>query len=219
MTYKISKKLLNILATILVVTAIVSVYSLTRDPSDINKAELAYLEHSPSGAKGGSVMPASCDSYPWHSTCECNPSTQGGPQTYDNPPTATSCSFANGVGRLVAHCQGGESWTWVKDSCNLLSCNAGYDSVTDYYSNRCEPNCTGNQYRTYGTQVITDPTNCIDGEFIEVGGKTKFVCFEYGVKNISVSSCSACPGSTIPNANHTACVAAATPSVNINIGN
>lgn len=208
MTYKISKKLLNVFVPVLIVVAMVTTYKVIADKSPINKAEMAYVEHSPIGVRGGSVMPASCDSYPEHSTCECNPTTSA-PETYDNPPTSTSCSFTNGVGRLARHCQGGESWTWVRDSCVLVSCNTGFDRVSDSAGIRCQASCIGNQYRTYRNELVTgdcieyDPyPNCIDFEEI----------------NVSIAQCSACPNGQVPNANHTACVTPATPSVNINLG-
>ena len=233
MTHKLSKKLLNILAPILVVIALASTYRIIITDKATNKAELAYLEHSPSGSKGGSVMPASCDSYPWHSTCECNPSTDA-PETYDNPPTSTSCGFTNGVGRLVRHCQGGESWTWVKDSCTLISCNPGFDLVTDSAGTRCAPSCTGNQYRTYTTDTRQTGCSCYVGQqcsllmkedekdFSEYLGISKAfalgACLDPIFSTVTTAGCSDCPNGQVPNANHTSCVAVATPSVNINIG-
>ncbi len=231
MTHKISKKLLNILAPILLVIAIISTYELTSNHSRASKAELAYLEHSPSGAQGGSVMPASCDSYFAHSTCECNPVTEGGPQISYNPPTPSSCSFANGVGKRVYHCQGGESWTWVRDSCTLDSCDAGYDLVTDSAGNRCAPSCTGNQYRTYTTETKQTGCRCYVGQKCSILMKEDFseylgiskafalrACLDPIFSTVTTAGCSDCPNGQVPNANHTSCVNVATPSVNINIG-
>ncbi len=229
MTHKISKKLLNVLVPVLIVVAMVTTYKVMADKNPINKAEMAYVEHSPIGARGGSVMPASCDSYPSHSTCECNPTTSP-PETYDNPPTTTSCSFANGVGRLVRHCQGGESWTWVRDSCVLVSCNTGFDRVSDSAGIRCQANCTGNNYRTYTTDTVVGCScwsnqTCATAKNEDSKRYSKYLGIEsafaaYCVDPIygSTASCSACPNGTIPNANHTACVAPAVPSININLG-
>ncbi len=213
MTYKISKKLLNVFVPVLIVVAMVTTYKVIADKSPINKAEMAYVEHSPIGARGGSVMPASCDSYPVHSTCECNPNTSA-PETYYTPPTPTTCTFANGVGKIVRRCQGGESWTWIKDSCDLVSCSAGFDPVTDYNGTRCEASCTGNQRRTYTTRSVMTACN----EWNVPGGGRPRVCIDPEYTDVPFASCSPCTGGTVPNANHTACVTPATPSVNINLG-
>lgn len=226
-------KFYNVLTPILIVIFLVSGYKLISNKSPVNKAELAYLDHSPAGANGGSVMPASCDSYPAHSTCQCNPNTQP-PTTFYTPPDPSSCHTPNGVGKVMAHCQGGE---WVIDSCTISSCNPGFDLVTDSAGTRCETSCAGNQYRTYTNTFIREGNcNCWSNQSCALNKKEDESSFALNYSPIEhafaatcldrdpdiyglVASCSDCPNGTIPNANHTACVAPATPSVNVNLGN
>lgn len=208
----VKNKFYNVLTPILIVIFLVSGYKLISHKSPVNKAELAYLDHSPAGANGGSVMPASCDSYPAHSTCEC---TSGAV-------TNVACPVSSGSGSQTKTCiVSGDNLVWSSTgACNIISCDPGFDLVTDNYSGSistyCKANCTGNEYRTYTSTSRRVRTGCAEWD-----ENKRRVCIDpiYSWVTDTVASCSACPGSTIPNANHTSCSAPATPSVNINLGN
>lgn len=224
----VKNKFYNVLTPILIVIFLVSGYKLISHKSPVNKAELAYIDHSPIGETGGSVMPASCDSYPAHSTCEC---TSGAT-------TNVECTVTSGLGSQTKTCiVSGNNLVWNPGACIITSCNPGFDLVTDSAGTRCETSCTGNQYRiiTSPTETfacarwVTRPSLC-GGMICEndcgyysvppAPNATRTYCCE-GITSSSgnTASCAACPNGTVPNANHTSCSAPATPSVNVNLGN
>ncbi len=196
-------------------------------------AELSYLEHSPRGPKGGSVMPASCDSVApadWaHSTCACTPG-----QT-----TTASCAVTGGTGTVTATCvNSAGSYVWQSSACTEpITCNAGYTLVNDYYGTYCKVSCYGNYIMT---NVMTlrqtgcsqwcssagcslnsrDPVSKFaDLISIEKAAALAMVCVDPIYESVPLATCTACPSGTTANSSHTACAAPSVPSVNINLGN
>ena len=192
--------------------------------TNVSRSELAYTDISPLGTSGGSVMPASCDSYPDHSTCQC---TLG--QT-----TTVGCVITNGTGSQTNTCvASGDNMVWGNNgACVITGCNAGYDYTSGATVPACTPSCTGNQYRTYTT---TNRNVCISwapsipkcGSIMMKEDPKSFasllapekahalVCCDREIQTITVAGCSACPNGQVPNSDHTSCVTVAVPAVNV----
>ena len=211
-------------------------HNLLLNKSHINKAELAYTDHSPLGKQGGSVMPASCDSYPSHSTCMC---TLGATRVGYNPPTpVASCNYANATSMERQTCvASGDNWIWQADpnGCSIYSCNPGFDLVPGY---GCVASCTGNQVRVINSGTITmscwgnkwksRPSQCKGANAACDSGDCGYYSIPpapdashtyccNGTETVTGGGpgCTSCPNGTVPNSNHTSCVAPSSPSVNI----
>ena len=220
------------LSRLLIVTTFLMIVSasivVTYQRNTASHAELSYLEHSPKGAIGGSVMPASCDSYPAHSTCQC---------TVVGETSTVSCPRAYGTGSRTLTCvASGNDLILDNGPCVVSSCNAGYDKVTDWYGTYCKANCTGIQHRVMLTLSRQIGCNCWSTEVCSIyranDSKTfasndglyisrtyaARTCIDPEFSYVPVAGCADCPAGTTPDANHVFCISS-TPSVNINIGN
>ena len=217
------------LSRLLIVTTFLMIVSasivVTYQRNTASHAELSYLEHSPKGAIGGSVMPASCDSYPAHSTCQC---TLG--QT-----TTAGCAVTNGNGTMNSTCvASGDNVIWSNDQCVITSCSAGYTKVTDWNGTYCKASCTGNavmtnvptEMRTGCSQWCPNQSSCGLNKSEDTKTFTNIISIEKAYaaawclvprySNVPIATCVDCPAGTTPDANHTSCVAPARPSVNVN---
>ena len=186
-------------------------------------AELSYLEHSPRGSTGGSVIPASCDSYPDHSICEC---TLG--QT-----TTRNVSVPNGYCIEDADCRiYGDNLQWHSSGCNNLVCDPGYTHVNDYYRNWCKPSCTGNAVMNnvmtskitgcnqwcptrYGCAINKAEDKKTFTNIMSIEKAHAAYCVDPIYSNVPIATCVDCPSGTAPDANHVSCITPSVPSVNI----
>ena len=215
------------LSRLLIVTTFLMIVSasivVTYQRNTASHAELSYLEHSPKGAIGGSVMPASCDSYPAHSTCQC---TLG--------QTATAgCAVTNGNGTMNSTCvASGDNIIWSNGQCVIASCSAGYTKVTDWNGTYCKASCTGNaimtnvptEMRTGCAQWCSTPQACVLNKSEDTKTFTNIISAEKAYaawcavptySNVPIATCVDCPAGTTPDANHVSCITPSVPSVNI----
>ena len=224
-TFNNIKKHRVILSACVGVFIIMSVFvGMNRDrlSANVSKSELAYTDTSPLGTSGGSVMPASCDSYPAHSTCAC---TLGQTQS-------TVCVVYGGVGSNVSTCiNSAGSNVWSPGTCGMpITCNPGYDLAFDYYGHHCMTSCTGNNYRTYTTtykevcvqwsvagrcSIVAKEDPKSFASLLAPEKANALICCFYDTETITVGNCSACPAGQIPNPDHTSCVTPAVPAVNV----
>ena len=225
---KLSKSLL--IPTLLVVIFISALTFEHHSKVSASHAELSYLDHSPRGATGGSVMPASCDSFPRHSTCAC---------TIVGQTSTASCPIFHGTGSLTITCiASGGDLLLSNGPCVAVSCDAGYDEVSDWYGTYCKANCTGIQHRVMGTE--SHQTGCnqwcqtkngcainktpdtkifASNDGLYISRAHALVCIDPIYSNVPIAGCADCPVGTTPDANHVSCVGPAQPSVNVNFEN
>ena len=225
-TFSIKKHrvILSMCVSVFIFMSVFVIINRDKMSADVSKSELAYIDISPLGTSGGSVMPASCDSYPDHSTCAC---TLGQTQN-------TVCGVYGGIGSNISTCiVSGVDNIWSAGTCGMpITCKAGYDLVNDYYGYRCTDSCFGNYYRTYTTtnrdicEQWSDPRSGCGllntkedlKSFASLLAPEKahaLTCCSYRQTTITVANCSVCPNGQIPNSNHTACAAPAVPVVNV----
>ena len=225
-TFSIKKHrvILSACVSVFIIMFVFVVISRDKMSANVSRSELAYTDISPLGTSGGSVMPASCDSYPAHSTCAC---TLGATQS-------VGCSVANGTGSQTNTCvASGDNWVWSSNgACVMTGCNAGYTKVTDWHGTYCKASCTGNsvmtnvptEMRTGCAQWCSTPQACVLNKsedtktfanIISIEKAYALYCIDPIYTFVPIATCVACPVGQIPNSDHTACVTPAVPAVNV----
>ena len=223
-TFSIKKHrvILSTCVSVFIIMFVFVVISRDKMSANVSRSELAYTDISPLGTSGGSVMPASCDSYPGHSTCAC---TLGATQS-------VGCSVANGAGSQTNTCvASGDNLVWGNGGCVTTGCNAGYDYTSGATVPACTSSCTGNQYRTYPVSSQYIGCACWSNQACAISYKanngnnlTQYLGIEHAFaatcidpiySDVSTAACSVCPVGQVPNSDHTACVTPAVPAVNV----